>query len=208
MVDSLTLDRPHADGSVARPSGQGYSPRYTVDDYENLPDDGRRYEIVDGDLFMTPAPSTWHQEVSRNLEFILFSWARRHRSGRVFDAPIDVELGPHDILQPDIVFVSTKRRSIVKPKRIVGAPDLVIEILSSSTRERDQGVKHKTYARFGIREYWIVDPDEMTVAVYAFGERGPDVPPTLFTEAAILTSGLLPGFSAPLAQIFERYELE
>src|SRR5712692_1844860 len=120
------------------------SVRYTYDDYVLLPED-RRYEILDGDLFMTPAPTPYHQLVSRRIEFLLDAHVRRNELGEVLDAPCDVVLSPNDIVQPDILFIAAARLSIMGEKFITAAPDLVVEILSPSTAERDQILKTKIY---------------------------------------------------------------
>jgi Uma2 family endonuclease len=108
----------------------------TYDDYIRLPDDGCRYEVLQGELVMTPAPNMDHQRISRNLEFILHSYASEKGLGEVFYAPVDVVLSMTNILQPDIVFVSSGRKHIIAKKNIVDAPDLVVEIILESTEER------------------------------------------------------------------------
>jgi Uma2 family endonuclease len=185
-------------------SRSGRRPPLTVRHYELLPEDGNRHEIIGGDHFMTPAPSLWHQDISRNLGFALLTWARVRRRGKVYLAPVDVQLGNHDIVQPDLVFVSTERQALLTARRIVGAPDLVVEILSPATADRDREVKRDTYERFGVREYWIVDPDACSITVYAQAAGGGFVVAAVFTGEDVLTSALLEGFSAPLAEVFSR----
>jgi Uma2 family endonuclease len=201
MIEPPNKDGTLRAGEAPATSESGRWPLYDVQDYENLPDDGKRYEIVGGDIHMTPAPSLRHQAVSRNLEFLLHTWAKA-RHGVVFYAPTDVELGPHDIVQPDLVFISKDRRSILTPKRIVGSPDLVVEILSESTAERDWTVKLKTYARFDVQEYWVVDPDLETVTIHARDAALNLVPIRTFNKDEALTSKLLRGFQASLADVF------
>ena len=174
--------------------------RFTYEDYLLLPED-RRYEILDGDLFMTPAPTPYHQLVSRNLEFLLHRHVREHGLGEVIYAPCDVVLSKTDVLQPDILFVAADRRSIIGEKYIAGSPDLIVEVLSPATADRDTEVKTKIYARFGVKEMWIADPDAKTVAVLTnsgegFRREG------LFRQGELLRSPLLPALTIPLDEIF------
>jgi len=132
--------------------------RLTYTDYCALPDDGRRYEILDGDLYMSPAPVPVHQRILLNLVAELRVHVRRLGLGEVFIAPIDVLLADHDIVQPDIVYVSQEQSTIVGSKNITGGPALLVEILSPSNTERDIHDKRNIYARSGVNWYWIVDP--------------------------------------------------
>lgn len=131
---------------------------FTVKDYERLPDDGVRYEILDGVLVMTPAPSTEHQRISKRLHSILYQAIELTGRGEVFYAPFDVELDRTNLVEPDLVVILADHLDRLTPKRMVGPPDLVVEILSPSTASRDRGDKLAIYAKFGVRHYWIVDP--------------------------------------------------
>jgi Uma2 family endonuclease len=144
--------------------------RFTYDDYQSLPDsmDGR-YELLDGELRMVPAATTRHQAVARNLLVLLYGYARKIHCGIVLAAPIDVVFGAGDqreVAQPDVVYVSQARRHIVTESEIQGAPDLIVEVLSPGTETRDRGYKQRLYARYGVTEYWIVDPVVETVEKY------------------------------------------
>lgn len=133
--------------------------RLTYEDYCRMPP-GERYELLEGDLRkMTPAPSVLHQKVSGGIEKALRQWVDGHSLGEVYDAPIDVVLSEHNVVQPDILYT------------IQGAPDLVVEILSPSTVELDRGTKRRLYARYGAREYWIVDPDGRSIEVTSHNGR-------------------------------------
>ena len=143
------------------------SRKLTYEDYVTLPDDGRRYEILDGKLAVSPSPSSAHQFVSHNLAFALSAWVRAQRLGRIWVAPLDLILEPTVVMQPDIFFISNARSSIVTKRGVEGAPDLVVEILSESTAARDRGVKMHIYARHGVGRYCIVDVDRRTLEVYA-----------------------------------------
>ena len=174
--------------------------RFTYEDYLQLPED-RRYEIVDGDLFMVPAPTPYHQRVSRKLGRFLDDHVSERKLGEIFYAPCDLLLTEFDVVQPDIFYVSTERLSIIKEKNIQGAPDLVVEILSKGTEQRDRGIKQKLYLRVGVKEYWIVDPDRRTIEVMTLGPEG-YVPAGAYREQHTLQSPLLPGLTIPLARIF------
>jgi Uma2 family endonuclease len=145
--------------------------RLTYEDYVELPDDGRRYEILDGDLEATPSPTTVHQRVSRRLLRLLDDHVTEHELGEIFDAPTDVILANTTIVVPDLVFISAARASIVTRRAIEGAPDLIVEILSDSTARRDRTRKATLYARTGVPHYWLVDPDERVMDTYAKGQR-------------------------------------
>ena len=139
----------------------------TYKDYEALPADGRRYEVHDGELSVTPAPSPRHQEVSRNLTVLLHAHVLARGLGRVLCAPLDCILNDTTIVQPDLVFLDTERLTAISSRGIEGPPSLAVEILSPSTLDIDRRVKLQLYARHGIPHYWIVDPEARTVEAYA-----------------------------------------
>ena len=132
--------------------------KFTYADYLIAPDDAR-YELIDGELIMSPSPNRLHQSASLNLSVDLGFLARRTVIGYVFAAPFDVVLSDTDVVQPDIMFVSNARAHIITDDNIRGAPDLVVEILSPSTAERDRTFKRDLYARHGVKEYWMVDTE-------------------------------------------------
>jgi Uma2 family endonuclease len=136
---------------------------WTVADYERLPDDGLRYELVRGELHMAPAPGTDHQTTRGYLFYFLMQQIQLAGHGRVFHAPIDLELGPDTIVQPDIVVVLKQSAALITPQRIIGSPNLVIEIASPSTASYDRREKRDLYAAGGVPEYWIVDPASRTI---------------------------------------------
>jgi len=136
--------------------------KLTYQDYICFPDDRMRHEIIDGDHYMNPAPSTYHQRVSARLQYQLYSAIELADLGVVMYAPIDVELTEFDIVQPDLVVVLKENR-IITPSKIKGAPDHVIEILSPSTASNDRMLKRSLYERTGVKEYWIVDPFEHSI---------------------------------------------
>ena len=140
--------------------------KLTYEDYVGLPDDGRRYEILDGELEVSPAPAPRHQAVLGNLLWILHGHGQERGLGRVYCAPIDVILAPSTVVQPDLVFVAAGREAIVTERAIEGPPDLVVEILSSWSVLRDRVAKAALYARYGVRQYWVVDPDTRALEIY------------------------------------------
>ena len=132
-------------------------------EYVLFPDDGKRHEIVDGDHYMNPAPSTYHQTVSKRLQHHLYTKIELATLGLVFNAPIDVQLSSHDIVQPDLVVLLNDTKARVTPAKINGAPDLLVEIQSPSTADNDRHLKRRIYERSGVTEYWIVEVDEPSV---------------------------------------------
>ncbi len=184
-------------------SESAFTPAPTDEDYLDLPDDGRRYELVEGDLFVTAAPFIRHQTVSGNLHLLLAPYVREHRLGQVFFAPTDVVLSDATVVQPDLVFVATEHQSRILEAYIEGAPDLVIEILSEKSRRYDERTKKQLYKKFGVPEYWILDSEFETVKVYRLGLRGYGKAIELAAENGDrLTSPLFPGLAIAVAEIF------
>lgn len=183
---------------------QSHKVKFTYEDYLLFPENGKRHELIDGDHYMTPAPSEKHQRISVTLTSWFKNFLRGQRIGKIYHAPFDVVLSDLDVVQPDLLFVSTDRLVFVTEKCVQGAPDLVIEILSEATRKTDEIVKRKLYERHGVREYWIVDPELETVKVYRMTEQGFVRVAELVRETGdTLTTPLLPGLQVPLAEIFE-----
>ena len=174
---------------------------FTYDEYKTLPETGPQYQLVEGDLIVTPAPNTRHQRISRNLEFLLHQYAKNTGVGEVFYAPFDVILSDTNVFQPDILFIRTKNRDRITKQGLRGVPDLVIEILSPATAEMDRGIKRKLYARYGVEELWLIDPQEDTIEIYnlLIDAQRPD---KCFKDEEAIHSGILPGFKAPLSEIF------
>ena len=139
---------------------------WTYEEFARLPDDGNRYEVIAGDLYVTPSPNRIHQRISARLVHLFEAFCNEHGSGVVYHAPFDVIFGDGDYMQPDLLFVWRDRIDIVKDHGLEGAPDLVVEILSASTERRDRGIKRERYAAYGVPEYWIIDTDAKHVEVY------------------------------------------
>jgi Uma2 family endonuclease len=178
--------------------------KLTYEDYLLFPEDGLRHEILDGEHYVTSAPSRWHQAASRNLTYFFAGFLRRNLLGSIFTAPFEVVLSEHDIVQPDLLFISKERLGILTEKNVQGAPDLIIEILSDTTQRRDKTLKRDIYERFGVLEYWLVDPQRQTVRVFRSSDAGFVAALDLSAAAAdVLATPLLPGLEIPVAEIFE-----
>jgi Uma2 family endonuclease len=175
--------------------------KYTHADLLQMPDDGKRREIVDGDLYVTPSPNYYHQQVLINIALPFGKFLEHHAIGKVLVAPLDVIFSEHDVLEPDVLLVLNEHKDILKDW-VRGAPDLVVEILSPTTEGRDRGVKLKAYARWGVAEYWIVDPVALTVEVYRLGADGYTLAATC-SNGDIVTTPLLPGFALGVTSIFK-----
>ncbi|MFQ5769732.1 MAG: Uma2 family endonuclease [bacterium] len=179
--------------------------QFTYEDYLLLPDDGKRYEIIEGELFMTPAPIIKHQNVLRELGKHIDNFVVTHNLGIVFLAPCDVILSKTNIVQPDIIFISKENRVMIKEKNIQGAPDLLIEITSPNTKERDLVLKKKLYAKFGVKEYWIVFMQEEMVKIWKL-EDDAIILDGVFEKQDILKSSLVKGLEIKLSEVFREME--
>ncbi len=174
--------------------------KFTYEDYALLPED-RRYEVVDGELLLTPAPTPFHQVVSERIGHLLGAFLRRTGAGVMFYAPCDVVLSAHDVVQPDIVVVLADHKAVVGESFIAGAPDLVIEVLSPSTERRDRIAKAKRYSTFGVPEMWLVDPAEKTIEVLVNSREGFQRW-AIFGESDTVRSVVLAGLEFAAAPVF------
>jgi len=174
--------------------------KFTYQDYLFLPED-KRYEIIEGELIMVPSPGFNHQIVSGNLEFLLRQFVREKKLGIVLDAPMDVILSQENVVQPDILFICKQRINTITEKNIQGAPDLVIEIMSPTTREKDSILKRKLYAKFGVRELWLVDLEKREIKVFTLKKANFEMV-GLYCEDEIPISPILPGLKIPLQEVF------
>lgn len=174
---------------------------YTYEDYAKLPE-GAPYQLIGGQLVMTPSPTPYHQEVSKRLEYLLYEFVEKKSSlGKIYDAPIDVYFEQGETYQPDIIFISNEKLHIIKKDKVEGAPDLIIEILSPTTAYYDLKHKKMTYERYGVREYWLVDPLEKSIEVYE-NREGKFVFAVEAEKQGKLRSVILPGFEIDLKEIF------
>lgn len=145
---------------------------WTYDDLVALPPDNLRHEIIEGEHVVSPSPFTKHQIVVGNIFTELSIYVRKNPIGRVFVAPYDVVFAPDNVTEPDVLYVSNERASIIGEKNAQGAPDLTVEVLSKFNRQRDEVEKRAVYERFDVIEYWIADPDAETVRIYRRGAAG------------------------------------
>ena len=146
-------------------------PRYVYEDLLTMPDDGRRYELLEGDLLVSPSPNRRHQRIVHNLVRVLGP-VEDAGLGEVYSAPFDVVFDRHTVFEPDVMFIRTERLGILTERNVSGAPDLVVEVLSESTRDADLGGKLRAYGKHGVGEYWAVDPDANTVQVFRRDAEG------------------------------------
>lgn len=174
----------------------------SYDLYRLLPDDGKRYELIDGELMeMTPAPTPQHQRILGHLFSPLTAFVDANHLGEVFIARIGVVLDDHTVVEPDILFVSRERQGMVREEAIHGAPDVVVEILSPSSFYHDLRRKMALYSQFGVQEYWIVDPEKQAVDLYA--RAGNELKLTRqFASHETFQSPLLGGFRLAVSAIF------
>ena len=170
----------------------------TYEDLLETPDDGQHYQIIGGQLIVTPMPVPVHQEVCGRLGYAFYDFVVPQGLGKVYPSPPDVRLSPHDIVVPDSIYISAARRAIVESKLIDGALDLLVDVLSPSTRRLDLGDKADLYARSGVREYWWVDPSARSNSVRVF-ETGEE---TTVLGTGVARSTILPGFEVDVEALF------
>jgi Uma2 family endonuclease len=175
-------------------------PAFIHEDLTHMPANGRRYELFEGELIVSPVPTTRHQASSMQLSGFLWH-AEEAGIGRAFAAPTEVYFTRHNMVCPDLLFIRTEREHIITTSGIQGPPDLVIEILSPSTRQHDLGWKMTLYARYGVPHYWIVDTDARLILPHTLGDNG-YVEQTPLRPGDTLSSPLFPGITMPVARVF------
>jgi Uma2 family endonuclease len=168
-----------------------------------MPDDGKRRELIDGDIFVNPSPTTAHQTVSRLLQFELMAALERTGLALVFDAPMDVIFDETNVVQPDLIIVSRARDYIVTARAIEGVPDVVVEIMSAGTTERDRHYKRRLYEHFQVPEYWLVNPEHGLLEVYALSDAAYGTR-ARYDRSSTLVCPLFPTLSVELHPIFSR----
>lgn len=178
--------------------------KLTWDDFVLFPEDGKRHELIDGEHFVTPAPTRRHQTIVMNLGGHMWQYLRLHPIGSVFNVPLDVILSAHDVVEPDLLYFSREREATFEPSQWVkGAPNLVVEVASPSTRRRDETLKRHLYERYGIDEYWLVDPEAGTILVLRLdGGTYHEVARLSVENGDVLTTPTLPGLELPLNDVF------
>ncbi len=176
--------------------------RFKAGDLWDVPDDGKRYEVIDGRLYVTPPPAEKHQSASGVLFGYLWSWTWPRRAGRLYAAPIAVVLDDETGVQPGLVYVSRERVAIIAERGIDGAPDLIIEILSPGTRVRDLGVKMRRYAAAGVPHYWVADPATHHLTPYKLAATGYEAG-TSNGPGDVFEPELFPGLRIPIDELWE-----
>jgi Uma2 family endonuclease len=179
--------------------------KLTYDDFLLFPDDGRRHELIDGEHYVTPSPNIRHQEIAGRLHLLIGSWLKQHPVGKIFFAPLDVLFSNFDVVEPDLLYVSNERAAeLLAGEHVTGAPDIVVEIASPGTRRRDETIKRRLYERFGVTEYWVLDPDIDVIRVYRrAGDRFERAVELSGEAGDVLTTSLLAGLEIPLRGVFE-----
>jgi Uma2 family endonuclease len=174
--------------------------RSTIEDYERLPE-GSPYQLIGGELIMTPSPTPFHQGISQNIELSLGAFVMSKKLGRLFSAPLDIKFSEYDVFQPDIIFVRKERLSLVGREKFNIIPDLVVEILSPSTAYYDLTHKKAVYYKYGVEEYWIVDPADETIEIMVKDSEFYRTE-SFFGKTNILQSLMFPGFSMKADEVF------
>lgn len=175
--------------------------KQNVKDYRLLRE-GEPYQLVEGELVMTPSQNTFHQIISGNIYERLRVFVKERGAGLALYAPLDIYLDDENVFQPDIVFISKQRRELVKDDGIHGAPDLVMEILSPATAYYDLKKKFKIYEKFGVKEYWLVDPEMKSVELFSLNEQGKYLLSAGLSEHGTVKSRALDGFELAIEDIF------
>ena len=180
--------------------------KLTAAEFLHWPDDGQRHELIDGVHYMTPSPNLNHQVIVGRLHLAIANFLVQHRQiGWVFLARLDVVLSDYDVVEPDLLFVARDQRALLTEANVQGPPALVVEILSPSTRRRDEGIKRRLYDQRGVREYWLIDPKGMRVEVCRRADDGTLSISSILdaTSGDQLSTPLLPGFALNLDELFE-----
>jgi len=199
MMISLKLDRKNI--KIRSESGKIF---FTYSNIEKLPEwpSGPLVEIIGGELFLIPSPSLNHQRISRRLASIIMQYVEQHELGEVFYAPVDIVLSDENIVVPDLIFISKEHANILHPKSIQGAPDLIIEILSEN-KTADLMYKKDIYEKYGVSEYWIIDPKSRQIMIYVSEKTKKQFKALhIFKEQDVIRFSTISGLEIPVLEIF------
>ena len=175
----------------------------TVHDYRELPDGPPYFQLIEGEIYMSPSPNWFHQQIITNLAQIFLRYLDKKDIGKIFFAPLDTYLTDLNVYHPDLLFVSNQRRSLLGEHGVDGAPDFVVEVLSPRTARFDRGPKRDIYGRTGVQELWIIDPELKTVQVFRFAESA-DAPVATYGIEQGFSSPIFPGVAIAVAEIFKQ----
>lgn len=178
-----------------------YRVRFKADDIWDAPDDGKTYEVIDGGLYVTPAPGWAHQQALAVLFGYLWQYIWPRRLGRLTPAPTGVALDDENGVQPDIVYISREREHLISERGVEGAPDLVVEVLSPSTQARDRGIKMRRYANSGVPHCWLVVPETRSLEAYALAEQGYELT-GVYGPGETFRPALFPGLEVPIDELW------
>lgn len=174
----------------------------TYEDYCDMPDDGVRYELVEGVLRVSPSPNELHQRALTNIAFLLRGHVGQTGAGRIYVASFDVVLAPNIVFQPDVLFVAADRLAIITEKNVQGSPNLAVEILSESNRDYDLKEKRRIYASYGVPHYWIIDPEEQRVIEWTEPKEEIYLATRAFEARETFAPTLFPEISIEVAELF------
>ena len=169
--------------------------RFTYEDLRHFPDDNKRRELIDGEVYVTPAPRSRHQLVVTNLSFLLGLYLREKPLGRIIVAPLDVIFSEDEVAEPDLIYLSNERADRLSERGVEGAPDWLIEVTSPSTAKRDFTIKRKLYQKYGVRLYWILDLDAEMIHVWDEGKH------RVYDRDDVISVPLLPGLEHPVSTL-------
>jgi Uma2 family endonuclease len=177
--------------------------QFTVADYRAMPEGPPYYQLVEGELIMAPSPGSLHQDIAGNIYFLLRRHVTKHRLGKVCIAPLDVYLSDLTVLQPDVFFLSTRNMGLLQADGVHGAPDLVVEIVSPSNGPLEKKRKRPLYARHGVREEWLIEPELEQIHRYDFA-TDPGKPVRIVDSEESFETLLLPGLVVSARDVFQR----
>lgn len=178
------------------------APKFTYKDLQEMPDDGKRYQLIDGELYVTPSPNRAHQRAVGNLHVLLHERIEKAGLGEVYLAPFDVVFDQMNVVQPDLLVVGNERLAIITEANVEGVPDIAIEVLSPSNKRFDREKKLQLYGRVGVPELWYFDPADGTAEVFHTEADGRCVLSAKLEGNATIVSKVLPGLSLTLDQVF------
>jgi Uma2 family endonuclease len=174
---------------------------FTYQDYLDLPEDGNRYEVINGELISLTTPFTIHQLVSKNILFNLCCFIKKSKCGEAFHAPFDVVLSESNVVQPDILFILKENKKIITEDNIFGSPDLIIEIISPSSAYYDLLEKKELYAAHGVKEYWIVEPKKQWIEVF-INQNGKFELDQRVEQTGVVRSRIVNGWTLDWSKVF------